>query len=47
MPPFAAPPGWHWVYFASFRHWRSGKRIYARNYGRKAFALLVRSRRGA
>lgn len=38
-----APPGCRWVFCASFRHWRSGKILYARDYGREAWAFLVRA----
>jgi hypothetical protein len=41
--PFPAPPGRRWIFIKSFRHWRSGKIIHACNYGKQAFALLVRA----
>ncbi len=47
MPPFKAPDGFRWIFIAQFRHYRTGKIIRASDYGRKAFALLVRTRRGA
>jgi hypothetical protein len=37
-----APPGFHWVFVAWFRHWRSGKLIVAKDYGKEAFCFLVR-----
>ena len=36
----AAPPGKKWIYVRSIRH-KSGKRLYASNYGLKAFRILV------
>jgi hypothetical protein len=37
--------GFRWIFVAEFRHWRSGKLIRAKDYGRKAFYILVRNRR--
>jgi len=36
-----APPGFRWVYTTHYRHWRSGKVIYAADYGYEAFRFLV------
>jgi hypothetical protein len=40
QPPFAAPPGWHWIFRPWFRHWRTGA-IVRRPNGRP-FAFLVK-----
>lgn len=39
-----APPGFRWVYTRTFRHWRSGKVLDARDYGRECWRFLVRCR---
>jgi len=36
-----APDGYHYIYVA-FITLRTGKRIYARNYGKRAFRILVK-----
>jgi hypothetical protein len=36
------PQGRRQVFVAAFRHWRSGRMIYARDYGRKAFVFYVK-----
>lgn len=38
-----APAGYRWIFTAKFRHWRSGKTLYARDYGRACWAFLVRA----
>jgi len=38
-----APLGYRWIFVKSFRHWRSGKIIYASDYGKEAFCFLVRA----
>ena len=38
-----APPGFRWIFVRAFKHWRSGKMIYAADYGRTAFCFLVRA----
>jgi hypothetical protein len=43
--PFPAPPGMTWIFVAEFRHWKSGKIIRAVDKGKKAFCLLVRSKK--
>lgn len=40
VPPFPAPPGFAWVFCASFRHYRTGKQVFRKN--GKCFAFLVR-----
>ncbi|WP_437292864.1 hypothetical protein [Sorangium sp. So ce426] len=40
--PFPARPGFRWVFTPYFRHWRSGKILWAKNYGREAWCFLVR-----
>ncbi|PPU38486.1 hypothetical protein XaplCFBP3123_18715 [Xanthomonas arboricola pv. populi] len=40
VPPFPAPPGFVWVFCASFRHYRTGKQVFRKN--GKCFAFLVR-----
>ena len=30
------------VYVKCFRHWRTGKMVYASQYGKKAFRMLIR-----
>lgn len=39
-PPFPAPPGFAWVFCASFKHYRTGKQVFPKN--GKCFAFLVR-----
>ena len=39
-PPFPAPPGFAWVFCASFKHYRTGKQVFRKN--GKCFAFLVR-----
>lgn len=39
------PPGYRWVRVRSYRHWRSGRVIHARDYGKEFFIFPVRSRR--
>lgn len=36
----------NYVYVAWFRHWRSGKIIYASEHGLRAFRIPIRKRRG-
>jgi hypothetical protein len=43
-PPFPAPRGFRWIFCASYKHWRSGKILHAKDYGKKAWAFLVRSK---
>jgi hypothetical protein len=38
-----APPGYRWVFVPYFRHWRSGKLLYAADYGYEAWCFLVRA----
>ena len=38
-----APPGFRWIFTATFRHWRSGKILKAKDYGREAWCFLVRA----
>lgn len=35
-----APKGYRWIFCKSYRH-RSGKVLYAENYGKEAFRFLV------
>lgn len=37
-----APPGFRWIFVPKFRHWRSGKILWAKDYGLDAFCFLVR-----
>ena len=39
--PRPAPRGFRWVYFKSFIHWRSKKRVFRKNGG--MFCILVRA----
>ena len=39
-PP--APPGYQWIYVTSYWHKRANKRLYASDYGKRAFRFLVR-----
>lgn len=38
-----APPGYRWIFVRWFRHWRSGKILYAEDYGLEAWCFLVRA----
>lgn len=38
-----APVGYRWVFTDKFRHWRSGKTLFARDYGYECWAFLVRA----
>lgn len=38
-----APAGYRWIFVKHFKHWRSGKILYAENYGREAWRFLVRA----
>ena len=37
-----APRGFRWIYVTSFWHKRARRRLYATDYGKKAFRFLVR-----
>ncbi len=37
----SAPEGYEYIYVTHYRHAKSGKVIYARNYGKKVFRLCV------
>lgn len=43
--PFPAPAGMRWVFCDRFWHYRAKKYLYAKNYGRKAWAFLVKLRK--
>jgi len=45
--PFAAPPGWAWIFCARFWHVGAKRYLYARDYGKRAWCLLVRARRNS
>jgi hypothetical protein len=36
-----APPGYRWVYRTTYRHYRTGKIMRARDYGYKAWFFLA------
>lgn len=38
-----APPGFRWVFPKKFRHWRSGRDLYAADYGYDSWCFLVRA----
>jgi len=40
-----APRGYRWVFVPRFWHWRAKRYIEASDYGKKAFAFLVRDKR--
>lgn len=40
--PFAAPPGWVWIFRPRFWHWRAKRFLYAEHYGLKAWCFLVK-----
>ncbi len=42
--PFPPPPGWKWIFVARFYHWRAKKFLYAKDYNKDAFVLLVKSK---
>ncbi|MEI9954499.1 MAG: hypothetical protein WDO74_37415 [Pseudomonadota bacterium] len=42
-PRKPAPPGFRWIFTPFFRHWRSGKLLYAVDYGLEAWCFLVRA----
>jgi hypothetical protein len=37
--------GWTTIYVASFVHWRSKKRLFAKDYGLKGFPIRVRNKK--
>jgi len=43
--PFPPPPGKRWVFCASYVHWRSKKRLWARDYGKQCWCFLVWARK--
>lgn len=43
--PFPAPRGWIWVFCTRFWHYRAKRFLYAKDYDRKAWCFLVRSRK--
>jgi hypothetical protein len=42
IEPFPAPEGWRWVFCTKRWHWRAKKYLYAKDYERKAWSILVR-----
>lgn len=38
--PFPAPPGYHWIFVKSFKHYRTGKTIFPKT--AECFCFLVR-----
>jgi len=39
-----APRGYRWVFVPKFKHYRTGKVLWAKDYGRKTWCFLVRCR---
>jgi len=39
---FPAPPGYRWIFVAWITHPVTKVRLYARNYGKRAFRILVK-----
>ena len=37
-----APPGWRWIFVASYVHYRTKKVMVAKDYGYEAWRFLVR-----
>lgn len=44
IEPFPAPAGYRWVFCACRWHPTAKRYLYAKDYGRKAWAFLVRDR---
>jgi hypothetical protein len=44
MKPPRAPAGFKYIFVRSFRHKKTGRRIYAASFGKQAFRLLVRDK---
>lgn len=47
VPPFAAPAGYEWVFTPYFWHHGAKRRLYAKDYGKKSWCFLRRTKKSS